>query len=167
MAQIKPVPVEGLEFFEKEDAWGYQTNPHDRWRKQVIIHTVNLFGPFSRCLDLGAHEGWITKDIPASTRHGYELSDVAAARFPPLVKRECEGKYDLVLATGVLYGHYDWRHFVDKINAHSSKIVLTCNITSWELMAAILAIKGKQVYESEFIYREHFQKLRVFNVSSS
>ncbi len=152
-------------FFATPDPWGYQSNPCDIRRKQYILHMANLFGPYSRALDIGALEGWITNDLPASTKHGFELSDVAAARFPPTVKRELDGKYDLVLATGVLYSHYNWSYLFRLIREHAAKYVLTCHIKSWELLA--VADIGKQIIEMEFPYRDFTQKLRIFDVSSA
>ncbi len=149
-------------FFVTPDPWGYQTNPSDIVRKQYIIHMLNLFGPYSRALDIGAHEGWVSKDIPAVTIHGHELSDLAAARFPDNVHRMVDGKYDLVMATGVLYSHYNWSYLLRMIREHASKYVLTCHIKAWELLA--VADIGKQVLEMEFPYREYKQKLRVFEI---
>lgn len=124
-----------------------------------------MFGHFNCALDLGAGEGWITKDLPAYERWGYELSDNAAARFPPAVKRVLEpaGKYDLVVATGVLYGHYDWRKMLRIIRERASRIVLTCHIKSWEL-AAVAEVPGMQIIDFEFPYRDWTQKLRVFEI---
>lgn len=107
--------------------------------------------------------------MPADEIHGYEISDNAAARFPKNVTRvlDPQGKYDLVVATGVLYPQYDWDHFVNLIKAHASNIVLTSNIKSWEVMAAILTIPGKEIFSAEFSYRDYVQKLRIFDVSPS
>ncbi len=154
------------DFYSKPDPWNYKTTPDDIQRKQYILHTLDLFGPFERALDIGCGEGWITKDLPADIKHGFELSDVAAERFPPCVQRTMLGKYDLVLATGVLYAHYDWERFVELIRKFGSRIVLTCNIKAWEMHAALFAVPGKQVLEMEFPYREFTQKLRVFDVSA-
>ncbi len=152
-------------YYAMPDPWSYTTTPSDIRRKQYIIHILNLFGPFSRALDIGAGEGWITSDIPASTRHGFEISDVAAARFPANVTRECSGQYDLVLATGVLYGHYAWQSFLAMIHDHASRFVVTCSIKPWEVKDAIHAMPGPQIFEAEFPYRVHTQKLRVFEVT--
>ena len=157
-------------FFDKPDPWGYQTHPDDIRRKEIILPIARMFGRFDAALDVGAHEGWISMDLPADTVYGYELSDLAAARFPAIVQRVSAddirgGKFDLVVATGVLYNHYDWRGMVDLINAGASGIILTCNIKQWEVPAAWLGIRGKQVFQAQFPYREWDQQLRVFDVS--
>ncbi len=156
------------DFYRKPDPWDYQRNEDDLERKCKILATIVRLGiDFRRLLDIAAGEAWITKDIPAKYRYGYELSDTAAARFPEHVKRvrQPEGKYDLVVATGCLYPQYDWPSMVGLIQTHASRIVLTCNIKSWEVQEAILAIPGKQIDEDEFHYRSYVQKLRVFDVS--
>lgn len=161
-------PKDELErFYLKPDPWDYRTTPDDEIRKRHILQAANFLGPYSRALDIGCGEGWVTQDLPASTKHGLELSDNAAARFPPSVTRvlKPEGKYDLVLATGVLYEQYPWRDFVALINEHACKIVITSNIKSWEVPAAWILIKGEQVFEATFPYREYEQKLRVFDAS--
>lgn len=148
----------------RPDPWEYATTKDDETRKRYILHALELFPPFQRVLDLGAGEGWLTKDLPALTKHGYELSDVAAARFPDSVQRLCHGQYDLVVATGVLYSHYDWHTIVGLIEGRASNVILTCNIKEWEVGAAIAAIPGKQVLDMEFPYRNFQQKLRVFQI---
>lgn len=152
------------EFYVTEDPWRYASTPCDALRKRHILHAANFYGPYSRALDIGAGEGWVTRDLPASTRHGYEISDTAAARFPDCVKRELDGPYDLVLATGVLYHHYDWLGMLRLIQTHASKIVIVSHIKTWEFSTAIAGIPGTQVFEAEFPYREWSQKLRVFRI---
>jgi SAM-dependent methyltransferase len=149
----------------KKDPWSYSATTDDALRKAKILDALGKT-KFKRALDIGCGEGWITKDLPAQEIHGYELSDVAASRFPPNVARVLEpiGKYDLVLATGVLYAQYDWQSIAKFIVDHASGTVLTCNIKSWEIPDAIAMIPGKQSQDVEFYYRLYVQKLRVFKV---
>src|SRR3990172_9100655 len=89
-------------FYQNEDPWGYKTNSEDAKRKQIIIDTLKKYGTFSKAIDVGAGEGWITADLPASEFFGFEISDVAASRFPANVNRVTEyGQYDLITACGV------------------------------------------------------------------
>ncbi len=152
----------------KPDPWDYKRHEDDLERKcKILAKIVRIEPGFRRLLDLGAGEGWITKDIPAEYRYGYELSDTAAARFPENVKRvkKPEGWYDLVVATGVLYPQYDWQTMVSLMQIHARRIIVTCNIKSWEVPQAIAQIPGQQIDEQEFHYRDFVQKLRVFDVS--
>jgi len=149
--------------YKTPDPWQYQTTPDDVLRKNYLLGIVNLFGPYHRALDIGAGEGWITQDLPAKSIFGYEISDNAAARFPANVSRVLvpEGKYDLVIATGVMYGHYDWVGFLRILNEHSSRIIITSNIKPWEVNFPP-SVVGTPVFEAEFPYREWQQKVRVW-----
>ncbi len=151
-------------FYSREDPWDYETTPDDIRRKRYILHALDLFGPFNRMLDIGCGQAWVTRDVHACVRHGLEISDTAAERFPVTVKRVTfpDGKYDLVMATGVLYAHYAWSEFIDMIRGHASRYILTCNIKSWEVPAA--QALGKQIWDMEFPYRQWVQKLRVFEI---
>lgn len=167
-------PKEIEEHYKRPDPWDYKTNPDDYNRKQKVISTAKFYAPkahFYRALDIGAGEGWITHALPADEIDGYELSESARSRFPdnvnPIVKPE--GTYDLVTATGVMYGHYDYEHFIDLIVKHASDIVITCNISTWEVNEFKhernhANIGLKQVYMEYFKYREFIQALRVFRV---
>ncbi len=147
------------------DPWGYQTNPNDFIRKYKIISIANRYaGPFKfkRALDLGCGEGWISTDLPATIIHGYEKSENAKKRLPANVYPITTpiGNYDLVLATGVLYSHYDTDDIFDIIYKHSTKIVITCNIVEWEINFQIA--DAKEIHSEVFKYREFTQHLRVF-----
>jgi len=164
-------PLDEIErHYANPDPWGYQASPADAERKATILDALNMFGPYQRGLDIGCGEGWITKDIPADEIHGFECSNNAAERFPPNVKRvlKPEGKYDLVMATGIMYQHYNWEKFLYLINYHSSLDILTCNIKAWEIPMLQSKIKARQVVDMEFDYcpgNERFtQKLRIFQV---
>lgn len=147
-------------WYKYSDPWGYETNPDDLKRKAAILQAIPK-GKYRRALDIGCGEGWITKDLPAAEIHGIELSDNAAARLPSNVKRvsEPQGEYDLIICTGMLYKHYDYKQFTDWIKRAAKCIVITCNIKDWETNDLPAA---KQVMQSEFPYREFTQKLRVY-----
>lgn len=151
--------------YQNPDPWGFQSHPDDAMRKEKILKALEPYGPFTSVLDVGAGEGWITKDIPAESRHGYEISDKAAARFPDNVERVAApfGKYDLVIATGVLYTQYDYQDFLDIIKRCSSRIVLLCNIKDLEV-PEVAALGMPEVHTEEFKYRDYTQKLRVYQL---
>jgi hypothetical protein len=155
---------ENLEdFYADPDPWRFQETPDDAERKAKILAALTPYGMFDMALDLGAGEGWLTRDLPAYVRDGYELSDTAAARFPHFVNRVLHpsNKYDLVVATGVLYPQYDWQELIGLINTCSERIILTCNIMEWEVGTHL--IHGKQVFDMEFPYRNYTQKMRIFD----
>jgi SAM-dependent methyltransferase len=148
----------------KVDPWDYYNNPDDANRKAIILDRLEKYGPYVKALDLGCGEGFITKDLPALKLYGYELSDTAAARFPKNVERVItpEGGYDLVVATGVFYRHYDWQKFLRLVKRHASAIFLTSNIKAWEI-PELNEFNKKLVHEETFPYREYEQHLRIFD----
>lgn len=149
------------EWYKDPDPWGYETNPDDIARKQKILDILAEHGPYFRALDIGCGEGWITKDLPSPEIHGIERSDAAAERLPDNVTRlhEPYGTYDLIVCTGVLYKQYDWRQITEWIKNSARGIVLTSNIKSWEINELPA---DKQIFETEFPYRDYIQKLRVY-----
>ena len=158
-------------FYKKPDPWGYQTNPADAERKRIIIERLNEYGPFMRALDLGCGEGWITADLPVPEIWGWDISAVARSRIPAGVNvpdrlDDIAGKFDLILATGVLYDHYSPESLFDVIARCASRIVLTCHITISE-MVSITRIRGRQVHLEEFPYRGKIERLRIFEVGNN
>lgn len=168
-------PIDEIEkSYETPDPWGFKSSQSDYERKRIILQTLCDFMPdagFKRALDLGAGEGWITRDLPAKELFAFEISQNAKNRLPQGVTPVDDpfGFYDLVIATGVLYSHYDYNTFFNRIERHASGIVLTCNIKAWERpelsdqkwVRQHLGLE--QEYEDEFQYRKEFiQKLRVF-----
>lgn len=147
------------QWYASPDPWGYQMYPDDLERKKRIL--AALLGRYERALDIGAGEGWITKDLPARRVYAYEISDNAKNRLPPNVKpvTEPKGKYDLILATGVLYRQYDHEAMLRIIKAHASKTVLIAGIKDWLVDLSTL---GEPVHMEEFRYRDYTQELRVY-----
>ena len=148
-------------WWSKPDAWGYKTNPDDQMRKDKIMSYLNK--RYERALDIGAGEGWITKDLPAEKLEAIELSEKARARGPEnvLYVSEPKGQYDLIIATGVFYDQYDWQQFHDWILNHASHHVLTSNIQSWEHPLPLRPVK-----EEVFDYREYKQHLCLYQIES-
>lgn len=155
-------PRDELEtWYRSPDPWGYRTNPDDLHRLERITANLAPYAPFDRAIDIGCGEGFITETLPAAVLHGIELSDHAASRLPTPIQRvsQPDGKYDLVVCTGVLYNQYDWKQATDWIAQAASRIVLTCHIKDWEINNLPIHY---QVHEEEFPYRDYTQRLRVF-----
>ncbi len=161
-------------FYQRADPWNYKTLDCDRMRKATILEFARLNAPVSgqylRALDIGCGEAWITKDLPAIEKWGYEISDMAASRFPLTVKRANppEGKYDLVIANGVIYPEYEYKALLALIKAHASSIVITSHIESREMLDEIKTI-GEEISHFWFPYsrpemKHAHQSLRVIKV---
>tara|TARA_R100001509_G_C4863855_1_gene214356 strand:- start:649 stop:1143 length:495 start_codon:yes stop_codon:yes gene_type:complete len=146
------------EWYGTSDPWDYQTNSDDIYRKKFYLTVLEDVGPaFAQALDIGAGEGWITKDLPSDTKHAFEISDEAAGRLPEGVERvqQITHKYDLVLATGVLYEQYD-HALVNRIihgassQTHGTKIMIA-GIKGWLKPYGF----GRRIRHFEIPYREY------------
>lgn len=155
------------DWYVTKDPWGYETNPHDAFRLETILEELKPYAPFERALDVGAGEGWLTQHLPAKHIDAIELSDRAASRFPKNVHRVSEphgsydliGRYDLIIATGVLYPQYDWQSLIHILKG-STRTILTCNISDWELGLDQLGKPDVSIY---FPYRHYTEHLAIFN----
>jgi len=162
------------DFYKRADPWGYQEHPDDAIRKDTILSILKdpmITGreSFEVALDIGAGEGWITKDLPAARIYGIETSDNAAARFPENVRRikEPREKYDLITVTGMMYSHYNFHTFIKWVERSANGIVLLCNIQEWEVpIVRENRIKWNQIHEETFPYREYNQQLRVYDFTA-
>lgn len=164
-----PQSKEELEkHYASPDPWGYKQSKDDEHRKRLIVGVSSLFhaecGLFARALDIGAGEGWISQELPAHEVDGLELSDQAAARFPVCVRRVINpvGRYDLVVATGIWYPHYDLPLFQRLVRQHASNIVVVSGIADW-LDRSVGQI-GDELFRAEFPYPAGRQRLLVFRV---
>lgn len=149
-------------WYNESDPWQYETHPDDKKRKDIILS--HLTKRYKRALDIGAGEGFLTKDLPADEIHAIEISDQAASRLPSNIKRvhQPEGMYDLIIATGVFYDQYDWQQFHKWIEQHASGLVLTSNIASWEH-----ELPHNPILTQTFPYREYNQHLCLYDFSTT
>lgn len=150
-------------FYSQKDPWNYETTPDDQYRKEKILKAIN--GEYVRALDIGGGEGWISKDLPANSIEVYEVSRNALKRLPEgiLGTTEATGKYDLIVATGVMYKHYHYETFLNIIKKHATKTVLIAGIKDWLVDTTQL---GGLVYEEEFPYREYTQVIKVYDIQT-
>lgn len=153
-------PIEEIEsWYEKEDPWEYQTTKDDQDRKERIITALSKFGPFESILDIGCGEGWITKDLPAQSLYGFDISENASRRLPKNVEylrepREC----DVVCFMGILYPHYDGNRIWPDYRTYARKYLLVSGIEGW-----LVDTDGVLVHEEKFPYREFTQVIRIYD----
>lgn len=143
------------------DAWGYRANIADAERAKWILSLLGA-GRFDRALDIGAGEGFITELLPAKEIHAIEISDNAASRLNSKIQRvsKPEGKYDLVLATGVLYYQYDYRQILDWIQESRKHKVVVAGIQDW--LVPEISELGEPIFIGTFPYREYKQEVRIY-----
>jgi len=147
-------------WYSEEDPWKYKTSSDDQKRKDIIISFIE---PCNRILDLGAGEGWITKDLPAKEIEAIEISDLAASRMPLNIKRVFEpvGMYDYIIACGILYSQYSFQTFLDIIIKHAYKAVIA-GIEDWLVPHKV----GTLIKETSFKYRQYNQIVELYEVNS-
>lgn len=145
-------------WYQNEDPWGYKTNPHDSYRKVRILDALKS-KKYTKALDIGCGEGWITQHLPAKIIHGLELSEHATSRIPkPVIPvKGPSGKYDLITLMGVLYTQYDYKRMIELALKHIKKggTILTCHIKDWEQQLPLT-----EDVVMEFPYREYTEVLR-------
>ena len=146
------------DWYQNEDPWGYKSNEDDRRRLKQILFTLG-WGPkvYSRALDVGCGEGFVTSQLPAFEIHGLDISLKAMTRLPPNVKAvtKPEGKYDLVISTGTLYKQYDHERIYQIIMQAASKYILIAGIESWLINYNF----GKELYRNAIQYRQEYNQL--------
>jgi SAM-dependent methyltransferase len=149
------------EFYGKYDPWGYENNPDDIYRANTIWSFLDPYY-YRRALDIGCGHGFITKLIRANSVFGIELSDNAAKYLPDTITRihEPVGKYDLIMATGILYQQYDHEKFYKWIMEHSTKHILIAGIKDWLLP---YDFDAKVINRAEFKYREFTQQVTLYS----
>jgi len=154
------------EWYKDDDPWDYKTTHDDIYRKNFYLTVLeDLGGNYSRALDIGAGEGFITKDLPADEIHAIEMSDTAASRFPDNVKRMSTpmGTYDLVLVTGLLYKQYDHAGIAQMALSAAQKHVCIGGIEDWLLPYSF----GRMVATFKFPYREYISVFNVYEYDQS
>jgi SAM-dependent methyltransferase len=155
--------------YSNPDPWGYQRTKDDAFRKGKMIAACTLLAPlggFKNALDIGAGEGWITKDLPATEKCGLELSDNGASRFPMEVMRVADfndGIFDLVISTETMFEHYDWKAIRDTILRACAPggIIVTSNNTKWEVPALVKAL-GEPLLQWEYPYKGMVMSLKAW-----
>lgn len=147
-------------FYENYDPWGYETNMDDIERKQKIISILGAT-TYRRVLDIGCGHGFVTKSIKGESIEGIEWSDNAAKYLPDNIKRvhQPHGKYDLILATGIMYPQYAHDIFYKWIIEHSTHDILIAGIKDWLID---YDYKSEIVDRIQFQYREYTQQVTLY-----
>ena len=150
------------QWYQNPDPWAYKTTIDDSYRKDQILSMFDL--DYTRALDIGCGEGFLSKDLPAIEIHGIELSDLAASRLPWNVQRVYapQGFYDLVVTTGTLYEQYNHEQIAEWVTMSSCRHVLIAGIKDWLKPYKF----GKIIKSKEFVYRQFVQSVILYEVGS-
>lgn len=152
------------DWYSEPDRWGYFNNPEDLKRLKKILAILGWGKKrYSKAIDIGCGEGFITQHLPADEIYGLDLSDNATNRLPSNVKavKEPQGKYDLVISTGTLYAQYDHEAIYKMIMSCASEYILIAGIEDWLIPKDF----GTPIEVQSFPYREFKQKISIYHVA--
>lgn len=161
---------------EAADPWGYETHPDDRLRKSRLL--AELPGrDYRRTLDIGCGQGFITRDLPGREVVGVDVSAeairqaqahasarlrfVQASLFD--LPARLEGRFDLVVITGVLYPQYVGHaltcayRIVDRL-LEPGGLLVSVHIDAW-YQARFPLLKLRDHF---YAYREYTHRLEVY-----
>lgn len=144
-------------WYSTRDPWFYETTPDDQVRKDKIIGAIKDLN-IESILDMGAGEGWITKDLPVTKIYAQELSDVARDRIPEWIIRHTDEIVDATLTCGTLYAQYDHKQIAEDLKRYSRKYIIVAGIDSWLIDYDF----GKIIHQERFPYREYTQRLTIY-----
>jgi len=151
-------------FYQSEDPWGYRTNRFDLTRREHIRNAVKFCSP-ATVLEIGAGEGFISESlVDFTTVDAIELSAVAAGRLPESVRRVSgpRGTYDLVLACGVLYHHYDWQTMLGWVSTATPTWIVASHFDKVNKAHDDFYDTHTLEFYAEFPYREGKQQMKIW-----
>ena len=113
-------PLEELEeWHKKRDPWGYESNPEDAKRKDILLSEIPRKN-YKNVLDIGCGQGFITRALPWKKMIGVDISREAIKKAKAFeneklkfiraslfeLNKTFDEKFDLIIITWVLYKHY-------------------------------------------------------------
>ncbi len=174
-------PSELDAFYERPDPWGYGSNPDDERRKNELLSLLPHC-KWTRVLDIGCGDGFITFHLPGQKIFGTDLSSKAirwansnrtarndADRFEFFTSSlfeldpEKHGRFDLIVITGLLYPQYIGRSFsvvmecIDRL-LENEGVIASCHIDEWHPPRFPYSILDVSLYP----YREYLHRLEIY-----
>ena len=146
-------PIDELEkWWEKPDPWGYDNNPDDLNRREMLLSVIPA-RQYQKVLDIGCGNGFLTSRLPGKEIIGTDISSNALAHarkrnkenrrirffqhslfdFPHAGWTDC---FDLIVITGVLYPQYIAQSeklaylIIDNL-LKAGGILVSCHIDEW------------------------------------
>lgn len=154
------------DLYENPDPWGFfSESEDDRRRLDRTLHVVGWgYRTYSRALDVGCGEGYITRQLPAAEVHGIDLSEKALSRLPGNVVpvQAPVGKYDLVISTNTMYAQYDYEAIYRTIMSAASRFIVIGGISEW----LINKDWGRQIHFVVIPYKRDSMKISIFEVDT-
>lgn len=165
------------EFHHSTDPWGYEINPEDEKRKQILLSEIPPES-YGGVLDIGCGQGFITRDLPGTSILGIDISSNAISHANKYasekVKFDCASvfeldrkginqKFDLIVITGVMYSQYIGRseiliyEQIDRI-LEDNGVLVSVHIDEW-YKSRFPYLLEKQYY---YGYREYTHCLEVY-----
>lgn len=164
-------------WYHTADPWGYETNPHDQLRKMMLLSELPARN-YSRVLDVGCGQGFVTRDLPGDQVVGIDISGQAIWHAKNMNKKENIhyrqgsifeletpelGTFDLIVITGVLYPQYVGNALgviyqkIDSLLAENG-ILVSVHIDTW-YKARFPLLKFQELF---YDYREYTHRLELY-----
>lgn len=159
------------------DPWGYYKSKHDAARKSILLDAIKSY-TFSRTLDIGCGNGFITESFPAARVTGIDISGEAIAEARSRSKSDRItyiagslfqlpkldlGTFDCVLITGVLYEQYIGNSYpliyklVDSLLEQGGTLI-SVHIDNWYFAR----FPYSRVHRRSYPYREYRHLLEIY-----
>jgi predicted TPR repeat methyltransferase len=170
-------PLQELEAWHRApDPWQYESHPDDARRREILLSELPRID-YARVLDIGCGQGFVTRSLPGRSVLGIDISAEAVARAATSgderVKylqcglldawRRIEGRFDLVVITGVLYPQYIGNalqvvyRVVDRLLADGG-VLASVHIDAWyRARFPYLMLR-----EHRYAYREYVHRLEIY-----
>lgn len=177
MTERRLQPLSEIEAtYAEADPWGYESNPHDDARKQILLDHARRARP-KRTLEIGCGHGFVTRDLPGDVVVGVDIAGAAIEHArrdaPPRVEYRRASifdlpslglaAFDLVVVAGVLYDHYIGATLplvytlVDETLAPGGRLI-SVHIDSWYRARFPFRLLSTEIYP----YREYLHRLEVY-----
>ncbi|WP_415581349.1 class I SAM-dependent methyltransferase [Flavobacterium longum] len=144
------------QFHSQADPWGYDNNPDDLQRRDVLLAELPVRA-YRNVLDIGCGQGFITKELPGDQVYGVDISETAIAHAQGIATNRLhfkqgsifeltklfDQKFDLIVITGVLYPQY-----IDK----ADKLVYLLVDSLLEKGGVLVSVHIDEWYQSQFPY---------------
>jgi 2-polyprenyl-3-methyl-5-hydroxy-6-metoxy-1,4-benzoquinol methylase len=163
-------------FHEVRDPWGYENNPDDFKRKEILLSEIPV-KDYTNVLDIGCGQGFLTNKLPGENIFGVDISGTAVEYAKQFCRKDIlfrqgsifeidtlfDVKFDLIVITGVLYPQYIGKSsnliyiLLDKI-LKDDGILVSVHINEWYKMQ-FPYLKIKQFY---YDYREYTHNLEIY-----